>query len=79
MACSNIRYGLGCSAEVGKDLKNMNAKKAMVVTDKNVSIVLDFCFRRIEPKGRYQLLHLRRINSCVVCANWLRYFFVKHI
>ncbi|CAK8687171.1 unnamed protein product [Clavelina lepadiformis] len=36
MACSNIRYGLGVSKEVGKDLVNMKAKKVMVVTDKNL-------------------------------------------
>uniref|UniRef100_H2ZG89 Hydroxyacid-oxoacid transhydrogenase, mitochondrial n=1 Tax=Ciona savignyi TaxID=51511 RepID=H2ZG89_CIOSA len=35
MACSNIRYGLGVSKEVG-DLANMNAKKVLLVTDTNL-------------------------------------------
>nr|CAB3220151.1 hydroxyacid-oxoacid transhydrogenase, mitochondrial [Phallusia mammillata] len=36
MACSNIRYGAGASAEVGMDLSNMKAKNVMVVTDRNL-------------------------------------------
>nr|XP_039250952.1 hydroxyacid-oxoacid transhydrogenase, mitochondrial-like [Styela clava] len=37
MACSNIRYGLGVSKEVGMDFKNMGAKNVCVVTDKNIA------------------------------------------
>ena len=37
MAASSIRFGPGCTKEVGMDFKNMDAKKVCVVTDKNVS------------------------------------------
>lgn len=33
MAASSIRFGAGCTKEVGMDFKNMGAKKVMVVTD----------------------------------------------
>jgi len=33
MACSNIRYGPGVTAEVGYDCLNLGAKKVLVVTD----------------------------------------------
>lgn len=36
MACSNIRYGVGVTQEVGMDLANMKAKKVGVYTDKTV-------------------------------------------
>jgi len=37
MACSNIRYGAGVTAEVGMDLANMKAKHVAVFTDKTVA------------------------------------------
>ncbi|KAL9094895.1 MAG: hypothetical protein Q9165_002844 [Trypethelium subeluteriae] len=37
MAASSIRFGPGCTKEVGMDFKNMGAKKVMVVTDSNVA------------------------------------------
>ncbi|KAL8757166.1 MAG: hypothetical protein Q9199_002432 [Rusavskia elegans] len=37
MAASSIRFGPGCTKEVGMDLKNMGAKKVCVVTDANVA------------------------------------------
>ncbi|KAL8964779.1 MAG: hypothetical protein Q9183_004223 [Haloplaca sp. 2 TL-2023] len=37
MAASSIRFGPGCTKEVGMDFKNMGAKKVCVVTDTNVS------------------------------------------
>ena len=37
MACSNIRYGAGVTAEVGMDLANMKAKRVAVFTDKVVA------------------------------------------
>lgn len=37
MAASAIRFGPGCTKEVGMDFKNMGAKKVCVVTDQNVS------------------------------------------
>jgi len=36
MAASSIRFGPGCTKEVGMDFKNMGAKKVMVVTDTTV-------------------------------------------
>lgn len=36
MAASSIRFGPGCTKEVGMDFKNMGAKKVMVVTDSTV-------------------------------------------
>lgn len=33
MACSNIRYGAGVTAEVGHDCVNLGAKKVLVMTD----------------------------------------------
>ena len=37
MACSNVRYGPGVTAEVGMDLANMKAKHVGVYTDKNLA------------------------------------------
>lgn len=37
MAASSIRFGPGCTKEVGMDFKNMGAKRVCVVTDKNVA------------------------------------------
>ncbi|KAL9639131.1 MAG: hypothetical protein Q9204_001238 [Flavoplaca sp. TL-2023a] len=37
MAASSIRFGPGCTKEVGMDFKNMGAKKVCVVTDTNVA------------------------------------------
>ncbi|CAD0042216.1 unnamed protein product [Aureobasidium pullulans] len=36
MAASSIRFGPGCTKEVGMDFKNMGAKKVMIVTDGTV-------------------------------------------
>jgi hydroxyacid-oxoacid transhydrogenase len=36
LAASNIRYGQGAAREVGIDLKEMSAKRVVVVTDKNL-------------------------------------------
>ena len=37
MAASAIRFGPGCTKEVGMDFKNMHAQKVCVVTDRNVA------------------------------------------
>lgn len=36
MAASSIRFGPGCTKEVGMDMKNLGAKKVMIVTDSTV-------------------------------------------
>ena len=37
MAASSIRFGPGCTKEVGMDFKNMRARRVCVVTDSNVA------------------------------------------
>lgn len=37
MAASSIRFGPGCTKEVGMDLRNLGAKRVCVVTDVNVA------------------------------------------
>lgn len=37
MAASSIRFGPGCTKEVGMDFKNLGAKKVLVVTDSTVA------------------------------------------
>lgn len=37
MAASSIRFGPGCTKEVGMDFKNIGAKRVCVVTDMNVA------------------------------------------
>jgi hydroxyacid-oxoacid transhydrogenase len=36
MAASSIRFGPGCTKEVGMDLRNMNAERVIIVTDSTV-------------------------------------------
>ncbi|ESP02616.1 hypothetical protein LOTGIDRAFT_138069 [Lottia gigantea] len=36
MACSSVRYGAGCTQEVGMDCKNLGAKKVCLMTDGNL-------------------------------------------
>jgi len=51
MAASSIRFGPGCTKEVGMDFKNMGAKRVCVVTDGNVS-KLDAMKQAIEGLSR---------------------------
>ncbi|KAK7086266.1 Hydroxyacid-oxoacid transhydrogenase, mitochondrial, partial [Halocaridina rubra] len=37
MACSTVRFGPGVTKEVGMDVQALGAKKALVMTDKNLS------------------------------------------
>ncbi|HAD60577.1 MAG TPA: alcohol dehydrogenase [Planctomycetaceae bacterium] len=37
MAASNIRFGTGCTSEIGMDLRDLGAKRVMVLMDPNVS------------------------------------------
>lgn len=47
MAASSIRFGPGCTEEVGMDLKNLGAKRVCVVTDNNV-VKLDGMKRAVD-------------------------------
>jgi hydroxyacid-oxoacid transhydrogenase len=40
MAVSSIRFGEGCTLEVGMDVQNMGIKKVLVLTDKTVGKLL---------------------------------------
>ena len=51
MAASSIRFGPGCTKEVGMDFKNMGSKRVCVVTDKNVA-KLDAMHQVIEALTR---------------------------
>ena len=51
MAASSIRFGPGCTKEVGMDVKNLGAKKVIVVTDSTV-LKLDAMKQTIEGLER---------------------------
>ena len=51
MAASSIRFGPGCTKEVGMDFKNIGAKRVCVVTDGTVS-KLDAMSQVVEGLGR---------------------------
>ena len=51
MSASSIRFGPGCTKEVGMDFKNLGAKKVCVVTDAHVS-KLDAMAQAREGLGR---------------------------
>ncbi len=53
MAASNIRFGPGCTKEVGMDFKNMGVKKVMVVTDTTVAKLnaMKQCKEGLEAEG----------------------------
>ena len=36
MSASNIRFGAGCTAEVGSDLRDLSARRTMVLIDPNL-------------------------------------------
>ena len=47
MAASSIRFGPGCTKEVGMDIKNMGSKRVCVVTD-NIVVKLDAMHQVVE-------------------------------
>lgn len=51
MAASSIRFGPGCTQEVGMDFRNMGAKRVCIVTDSNVA-KLDAMKRVVEGLTR---------------------------
>lgn len=53
MAASNIRFGAGCTKEVGMDFANMKSKKVMVVTDSTVEQLdaMKQCIQGLEAEG----------------------------
>jgi hydroxyacid-oxoacid transhydrogenase len=42
MICSTIRFGLGVTREIGKDLRNLHTKRTLVITDTNVAKTIAF-------------------------------------
>ena len=54
MAASSIRFGPGCTKEVGMDFKNMGSKRVCVVTDGNVA-KLDAMRQVVEGLSREQV------------------------
>jgi hydroxyacid-oxoacid transhydrogenase len=46
MATSSLRFGVGVTREVGKDLVDLGVKRALVVTDPNLT--------RLHPSRRYR-------------------------
>ena len=36
MSVSNIRFGAGCTAEIGMDLRDMSVRRTMVLMDPNL-------------------------------------------
>merc|ERR1712070_426497 len=59
MAASSIRFGPGCTKEVGMDFKNLGAKKVMVVTDETVR-KLDAMKQVQEDQSRTKRLFYQR-------------------
>ena len=54
MAASSIRFGPGCTKEVGMDFKNIGARRVCVVTDGNVA-KLDAMKQVVEGLSREQV------------------------
>lgn len=54
MSASSIRFGPGCTKEVGMDFKNMGAKKVCVVTDANI-LKLDAMAQVVEGLTREEI------------------------
>jgi hydroxyacid-oxoacid transhydrogenase len=42
MICSTLRFGKGATSEIGYDLRNLGARKTLVVTDKRVATTRAF-------------------------------------
>lgn len=77
MAASSIRFGPGCTKEVGMDFKNMGAKRVMVVTDKTV-LKLDAMRQVAEGLGRegieykvYDAVRVEPKDSSYVAYYWM--------
>ncbi|XP_050404210.2 hydroxyacid-oxoacid transhydrogenase, mitochondrial [Patella vulgata] len=72
MACSSVRYGAGCTTEVGLDCQNFRAKKVCVMTDSNliklppVKTVLDSLDRANVP---YEIYDRVRVEPTDVSFN----------
>lgn len=65
MAASNIRYGPGCTKEVGMDFKNMNSKKVCIVTDTTVAKLdaMRQCIEGLESEGiAYEVFQKVRVE-----------------
>lgn len=65
MAASNIRFGPGCTKEVGMDFKNMKSKRVMIVTDNNVAKLdaMRQCIEGLDAEGiKYEVYQNARVE-----------------
>jgi len=65
MAVSSIRFGEGCTLEVGMDVQNMGIKKVLVVTDQTVGKLLPMknTIQSLEQHGvKYEIFDKVRVE-----------------
>jgi hydroxyacid-oxoacid transhydrogenase len=65
MAVSSIRFGEGCTLEVGMDVQNMGIKKVLVVTDQTVGKLLPMknTIESLEQHGvKYEIFDKVRVE-----------------
>ncbi|KAL9060569.1 MAG: hypothetical protein Q9162_000520 [Coniocarpon cinnabarinum] len=65
MAASNIRFGPGCTKEVGMDFQNMGSKKVMIVTDSTVAQLdaMRQCVEGLDAEGiKYEVYAKARVE-----------------
>ena len=65
MAVSSIRFGEGCTLEVGMDVQNLGIKKVLVVTDKTVGKLLPMMntIQSLEQHGvKYEIFDKVRVE-----------------
>jgi hydroxyacid-oxoacid transhydrogenase len=75
MAVSSIRFGEGCTLEVGMDVQNMGIKKVLVVTDQTVGKLLPMknTIQSLDDHGvNYEIFDKVRIEPKVSSYNLSR-------
>jgi hydroxyacid-oxoacid transhydrogenase len=72
MAVSSIRFGEGCTLEVGMDVQNMGIKKVLVLTDSTVAKLLPMknTIQSLEEHG----VHYEIFDKCRVEPKDYSYF-----
>jgi hypothetical protein len=75
MAVSSIRFGEGCTLEVGMDVQNMGIKKVLVLTDKTVGKLLPMknTIQSLEQHGvTYEIFDNCRVEpkDYSYCPSW---------